>query len=65
MMSERKRVSIGTINLENRIFYCPGNIASELLFEICSNGKNDRPAARETTEIRNKINIHELIEPRR
>jgi hypothetical protein len=65
MTSEKKCIPIDTINLKNRIFCYLRNIASEPLFEIYSDGKNDRPAARETIGIRNKINIRGLIEPRR
>jgi hypothetical protein len=53
------------MNLENRIFYCLENTASELLFEIYNNKKDNYFAARGIIEIRNKINIRGLIEPRR
>jgi hypothetical protein len=62
MTSERKYISINTMNLKNRIFYCLENIISELLFEICSDRKDDYSAARRIIEIRNKINIRGLIE---
>jgi hypothetical protein len=65
MMSEEKYIPIRTINLEYFIFYYLRNVASELLFEICNNRKNNYSATRGIIEIRNKINIRELIESRR
>jgi hypothetical protein len=65
MISEKKYIPIKMINLENSIFYYSKNIISELLFEIYNDRKNNRFAARGIIEIRNKINIRELIEPRR